>query len=337
MTLREAEIRPDNTMEEGERLHRKDLDRLRVSMPNWKSVPCPACASTETQFEMSKYEMNFEKCARCATIFLNPRPDKDELERHYIQSETYAYWNEFVFPPSEDARRTKVFRPRVDLIVELCQKYDVPTNLLVEVGAGFGTFLEEVKSRGVFKRLIGIEPTPDLVKTCRKRGLEMIDKTIEDVDRAEILQPNEKIDVMASFEVIEHLLEPKQFVLKCASLLTKGGLLVLSTPNCKGFDVASLREKSHSIDPEHVVVFNTDSIATLLESCGFKVLERRTPGRLDAELVRKGILNGDCHLGSIPFFREVLIDRFDELGEPFQDFLSQNNMSGNMLVVAVRQ
>ena len=38
---------------------------------------------------------------------------------------------------------------------------------LVEVGAGFGLFCEEVLSLDAFEKVVAIEPTPALAKACR--------------------------------------------------------------------------------------------------------------------------------------------------------------------------
>jgi hypothetical protein len=72
----------------------------------------------------------------------------------------------------------------------------------------------------------------------------------------------------------------------------------------------------------------------LLTACGFEVIERQTPGQLDAELVRKQVLAGQHSLEHEPFLRRVLIEEWERLGEKFQAFLSDNLLSSNMLLVA---
>ena len=60
-----------------------------------------------------------------------------------------------------------------------------------------------------------------------------------------------------------------------------------------GFDIRLLKNKSDTIDHEHLNYFNPFSMSLLLKNCGYRVLEIFTPGKLDAELVRKKILSGD--------------------------------------------
>jgi len=43
--------------------------------------------------------------------------------------------------------------------------------------------------------------------------------------------PDSAVDVVANFQVIEHLWDQPQFVTECLRVLRPGGLLLLSTPN----------------------------------------------------------------------------------------------------------
>jgi hypothetical protein len=58
-----------------------------------------------------------------------------------------------------------------------------------------------------------------------------------------------------------------------------------------------------------------------------------TPGRLDAEFVRTAALAGRCDLSNQPFLRRVLIDEWDTLGWPFQQFLADRKLSAHMWAV----
>ncbi len=201
----------------------------------------------------------------------------------------------------------------------------------MEVGAGFGTFCEELQGLDVFDRVIALEPTAGLAQTCREKGLETVETPIEACDL-----PDASMSLVAAFEVLEHLFSPSQFVAHAARLLQPGGLLVLSCPNIQGFDIATLGALSNSIDHEHVNYFHPRSIALLLERLGLNVLEVLTPGKLDADLVRKAALAGRIDLTDQPFLQRVLIEEWDELGGSFQEFLAASKLSGHMWAVAQR-
>jgi 2-polyprenyl-3-methyl-5-hydroxy-6-metoxy-1,4-benzoquinol methylase len=330
MILKECEIRPDELMQAQAERFAADVRRLLQRKDDFVDVSCPSCNSDSKHQTFQKYGMSYVTCSDCQTLYISPRPTPELLENYYATSENYAYWNKYIFPASENARREKIFRPRAERVAEICQRHNLRTDVLMEVGAGFGTFCEEVRRLGIFERVIAVEPTPDLSETCRKKGLEVIQKPIEQVR----LNDGEIVDVIATFEVIEHLFSPRDFLRGCASVLGPGGLIIITCPNVKGFDVAVLQEASDTVDVEHLNYFHPESLSALLNESGFEVLEAMTPGKLDAELVRKKTLAGAFDLSRQPFLKEVLIDRWEEVGGPFQQFLADNLLSSHMWLVA---
>jgi SAM-dependent methyltransferase len=179
--------------------------------------------------------------------------------------------------------------------------------------------------------VLAIEPTPEMAEACRARGVAVIQKRIEDV-----ADEIDGADVVVSFEVIEHLFAPAVFVTQCARLVRPGGLLVLSCPNGEGFDIATLGARALAVDAEHVNLFNPASLERLVASSGFDVLEVTTPGRLDAEFVRDAALRGEIDLTRDGFLKRVLLDEWDRLGWPFQQFLAAHGLSSHMWLAARR-
>lgn len=328
-TLTEQEIRPAELMDRGRVAVLTDVGRMLSRISEFVLVACPACDADDAQFRYEKNSIRYVECRACQTMYVNPRPSPEVLAWFYKGSPNYAYWNEFIFPASETARRQKIFVPRVDRLLDICARHGVPTNALIEIGAGFGTFCSEVQSRGVFERVVAVEPTPGLAETCRKRGLEVIEGPVEQLDLAE----DHLFDVAANFEVIEHLFDPGSFIGHMARLLRPGGLLVVACPNGKGFDVEVLGPLSSTVDHEHINYFNPASLSALMERHGFETLESFTPGKLDAELVRTQILAGAYDVSDEPFLAKILVEEWDRLGQPFQDFLVQNGLSSNMWVI----
>jgi SAM-dependent methyltransferase len=323
--LRETDIRPDELMREQAQRYAADVAWLMERRDRFVSVPCPACDATQSTPQWGKYGLDYRRCASCDSVYVSPRPDPDLLDAYYRNSTNYEYWNTVVFPASEAARRERIFRPRAERVVAHAR-----TGTLVDVGAGYGTFCEEVAKLDDFDRVIALEPEPNLAQTCRDKGLEVIEAPVE---RAQL---ESGVDVVTSFEVLEHLFAPRTFLEQCAAVLRPGGLLMLTCPNVHGFDIETLGERSTTVDAEHLNYLHPASLGGLLERCGFTLEEALTPGRLDAELVRKQVLADELSLDGQPFLRRVLIDEWDRLGDPFQDFLAANGLSSNMWLIARR-
>lgn len=331
--LNEHLIRPSDLMEGQKLALLTDIGRLLSRRKEFVDVACPACGGNSSARKYEKFGLGYEECNACRTLYVTPRPSPEVLKWFYQGSENYAYWNQHIFPASEQARRERIMVPRANAVLDLCQKYQVKMDSLLEVGAGFGTFCEELKSRGMFKRVVAVEPTPELARTCCGKGIETIEKPIEEISFSNA----SVFSVVVSFEVIEHLFSPRDFVNNICQVLHPGGLLVLSCPNGEGFDIQTLGVISDTMDHEHLNYFNPRSLPMLLADCGYEVLETFTAGKLDAELVRNKVLDGLYDLAGQPFLRRVLLDEWEELGGSFQEYLAKQNLSSNMWVVARRK
>ena len=327
----ENDIRPVVLMDKQRIAMLMDIGRLLTRYKEFISINCPACGSSSFYKKLEKYGFTFVSCRDCETIYMNPRPTQDILEWFYKNSENYEYWNKYIFPASENIRRQKIFKPRVERILEICDKYNINTNSLMEIGAAFGTFCSEMILKNRFKHVIGVEPTPELAKTCRQKGITIIENTIENVVLDDQIG---KFDVIVGFEVIEHLFSPKALLQNCEKMLNNNGLLVISCPNSQGFDFIVLGSLCDAIDHEHLNYFNTTSLALLIRSCGFEILEIQTPGMLDAELVRKKILNGEYDISQQHFLKKLLIDDWEKHGKGFQKYLSDSCLSSHLWMVA---
>jgi SAM-dependent methyltransferase len=331
-TFSENDIRPYIYEAKIKEALQNDLKWLHAQEKKFVTIGCPACDAANYQDLFKKYDFNFVECHECKTVFMNPRATPFILNSFYSNSALYKIWNTYVFPSSATVRRNEIFKPRVKRILEVCDKYDVDKNCLVEVGSGFGLFCEEIVGTNCFDSVIAIEPEKHLAETCRSKGLYTIENSIENINYLED-SPN----VVVAFEVIEHLFSPYSFLKSCKRLMASNSIIVVTCPNFQGFDISTLGLNSDSIDAEHINLFNPFSISMLFERSGFAVLECLTPGKIDTDIVRNKILNGAYDVSDQFFLKTVLIERWDEFGSKFQTFLSENNLSSHMWLVAKKK
>lgn len=327
--LSEKELCPDDLLAGQEAAFQRDIAKLHARPGEFVAVCCTACGESGGKAAFEKFGFQFKLCSQCRTIYMSPRPSEALMADYYTNSENYAYWAKHIFPASEASRREKIHKPWLDRVVNYCQQFGVPRGTLVEVGPGFGTFASVATESGQFERVLAVEPTPEMAAACRERGVAVVQRRVEEVS-----DEIDGADVLVAFEVIEHLFEPRRFIAQCARLLRPGGLLVVSCPNGQGFDIAMLGAHALAVDAEHVNLFNPESLSGMLQRSGFEVMEASTPGRLDAEFVREAALKGEIDLVSEPFLKRVLLDEWDRLGWPFQQFLAANGLSSHMWIAA---
>lgn len=320
------EIRPSELLEGQKEAFALDVNWLNSRKERFVRVLCPACGRNSENIVFHKYGVSYCECENCHTVYMHPRPPYGLLKEYYQRSENNKYWRDHIFPATENSRRDKIFKPRVGKIQEVIR--GITPKLLVDVGAGFGTFCQLVQEAGIFERVIAVEPTPVLANTCRFREIETIEKTIEETTLKEV-------SVFTAFELIEHLFEPFTFLTRCTRQLVPGGRIVLTCPNVAGFETSLLWDKSSVFDIEHLNLFTKTSIALLLKRSGFDVKEVITPGKLDAELVRKAILDNTYEPGR--FLKHILIDDWERLGDRLQYSLSANCLSSHMMVVGEKK
>ena len=139
---------------------------------------------------------------------MSPRPTPEIMNEYYTKSENYEIWNKFIFPKSEFNRREKICRPNLERIINECKKLNINEATFLEVGAGFGTFALLAKESKFFSSVEVVERTPYMSKECRAKGLNVIESAFEEVAQ-EIFK---SVDVVACFEVIEHVFDPFDFL-----------------------------------------------------------------------------------------------------------------------------
>lgn len=326
--MRENDIRPDRTDAEVNRLASIDFKKVLDRRGEFVDVNCPACDANEHDLFFKRAGYSFLKCSNCDTVYVSPRPTNEILSYYYLNSLSDKFWSESIYPETDKARLEYIVKPRVERVISLCNKYHVSQNTLMDVGSGFGTFCLEMKNSGKFKNIIAVEPIPSLAQSCRDKGLEVSEEFVVNLQ-------SQSVDVITAFELLEHLFDPAEYLYGLSNKIERGGLLFATTPNIKGFDIFILKDKSdHTMAPAHLNYFHPKSLSLLLERLGFEVLEVQTPGKLDAELVRKKVLNNVITLDDQPFLKRILIDEHEHYMDSFQQWIADNGLSSHMWVVA---
>jgi 2-polyprenyl-3-methyl-5-hydroxy-6-metoxy-1,4-benzoquinol methylase len=326
--LREQDIRPEALMRDKQAAIDADRAFLLDRRDQWRPAPCPACDADDPIPFGEKNGFAYDRCARCATVYTNPRPTETLLAEFYAQSENYRLWNEVVFPATEDARRERIFAPRAERLSRILDDASVARDAAIDVGAAFGTFAAELRERAGFRRVVALEPTPALAQTCRDRGFETIESPLE------TLTPAPEFDLVTAFEVIEHVHSPRRFIESCRNLLNPAGALALSCPSAAGIETRLLGARASCFDHEHLNYFTPESLAALVRRCGLEIIEIQTPGQLDVDLIARAAREERLDLTNEPFLRRILLEASDAERGEFQRFLAGRLLSSHLWLVA---
>ena len=323
--MKENEIRDAGVLDEYLRKVGQDVKSL-FDFSSFAYVACPACGSPDHERRFDKTGFFYVSCRRCATLFVNPRPLFDALNRFYSESESTSFWISRFFKPVAEARRVKIFRPRAEYVYNIIESDKQLT--IGDIGAGFGLFLEEMCSLMRGSSYVAIEPSLEMAGICREKGLHTLGESLESVSGMD-----GRFDLLTAFELLEHLYDPRSFLKKVHLLLKPGGRFLMTSLNGMGFDILVLGDKSKSVSPpHHLNFFNPASIRRLLGDAGFDVEEVTTPGKLDWDIVEGMIKSGKADPGR--FWNALSREGSDKAKSELQEWISRNDMSSHMRLLA---
>ncbi len=330
--MKEHEIRPTELFDEYLRISAADASTYFSSAADKAPRSCPACGGKTHKPAFTKNGFDFVRCSDCDTLFVTPAPIAEKLSKFYRNSPSQQYWADVFFPAVESARREKIFRPRAEMIERLLKTQGIEADLVVDVGAGAGIMLEELRGAGIGRRHAAIEPSAKLASACRCKGFNVFEGFVEDaVDQDGWVG---KASLVTSFEVIEHVISPVDFIRDLADLLRPGGVVLFTGLCGSGFDIMLLNQYSDSVSPPHHLNFITRAgISALLKSCGLEKLAFLTPGRLDVDIVRNK-LQRDPNIIDDGFLRRLILQSDAKTLDAFQQFLADHKLSSHMWVVA---
>lgn len=138
--------------------------------------------------------------------------------------------------------------------------------VVADIGCGCGAFLDFLK--GVASEIVAVEPSETYRQVMDKKGFH----TYAYAEEAKLDWQN-KIDVITSFDVIEHVEDPFKFLKESYQLLNAGGQAVIGTPT----DAPVMRsllgetyEKQLLFSTQHLWIFSEKTLKMMAESAGYQ-------------------------------------------------------------------
>lgn len=321
--MKEEEIRPKEIFDEYLRLAANDVETFFGDV-KYVMTDCPACGKKGV-FAFHKQGFNYDECPECKTLFVNPRPQKEAFDNYYNDSPSTKYWATTFYKTTEEARREKLWKPKAIMVQETIKMHAPEIKYLVDIGGGYGTFIEEFNKISDLDTTV-IEPSVHLSEVCRGKGLNVVQKFVEEMTFSDL---KDLPKCLVSFELFEHLHDPSVFVNAVKNLMKSGDLFYFTTLSGIGVDIRALWEDSKSVSPPHHLNFlNPKSVRILLEHLGLEVIEVKTPGKLDISIMENS--------------RDKLKDRFwrtfvesASVGEKnsMQEYLVNAKLSSHMTVL----
>lgn len=145
---------------------------------------------------------------------------------------------------------------------EYAKKYIQKGQRVLDVGAGvgrFGRYLTDAE-------YLGIELSEYAIAKANEDGINVTKKDLFEL----VNEKKEYFDVVASFQVIEHITHPKEFIGAMKELLRPGGILILATPN-NDSKLFLTENMSLNSPPHHLLLWNRSSLEWCANDLRMKV------------------------------------------------------------------
>lgn len=198
------------------------------------------------------------QCDGCRLHYVNPRPVEASLSLLYAQMEESPYLEE---GPSKMWTAAR-------LLKKIC-KFSSGRRLL-DVGCHTGFFLLEAQKEGW--EVMGVEPS-EWASHFARETLQLPVVT----GRLENFPPGKgPFDVITLFQVLEHVVDPKDFLKRAYTLLVPGGLIVIEVPDIESLAARLLKKRWWLLKATHLYYFSLTTLSMYLEQGGFEIVWQGT-------------------------------------------------------------
>ena len=154
----------------------------------------------------------------------------------------------------------------IEAIAGILKKVDLPSgSRMLDVGCGYGFGLDIAQTLFGWKG-IGLDPSVAAERGRSELKLDIRPGTLDDA-----FEPSETFDVIFASEVIEHVPDPRQFLISVEQRLSDQGIFVMSTPDGGAINPdtpLTVLFPALSIGA-HTFLFAEEGLISLLKETGF--------------------------------------------------------------------
>lgn len=244
---------------------------------------CPVCQSPAIRPYAMTYKPGFPHisrtiCGQCSLVFANPMASIEELQEYYTN-----FYDKGNFGALKYKEKTRAKFSAIDLLDNAGLRKEASfvsrfksEGKFLDVGFGLGERLYYAAKLGF--EVYGTEFDPDCMDFL-KNYLPNSTLALGDIFDAGF--EDDSFDFVHCYHVIEHVLNPVEFLAELYRITKPGGIIYIGTPDLGGMAYRLYRlfnfmmfEIPKIVDGmEHTVIFNKRNLLGLLQSTGFKPIK----------------------------------------------------------------
>ena len=274
--------------------------------------------------EEDRFPLDLVFCNECALAQITVTVPPGRLFSQYL------YQSSFSETMLEHARR---------LVQQVVRDRNLgANNLVVEIASNDGYLLQNYVAAGV--PTMGIEPAQNIAEVARSRGVPTVAEFFGRELASRLAREGKLADVIHAHNVLAHVADLNGVVAGMASLLNKGGVLIVEAPYVR--DLIDQTEFD-TIYHEHLCYFSLSSLKRLFERHGLTInrvenlaihggslrLYASTEGMADDSVAATLRAEEDAGLTSMAYYA-TFGDRVRRLREDLRETLKQLRAEGRL-------
>ena len=233
----------------------------------------PDCWCSDSK--LVEFSESYLRCTNCETLVrkktskVDPFGTPDDLHNFYSERYWFEYQRDQLGLPDITERAVSDLPERCLYWLKHLLSFRLPPGKVLELGCGHGGSVALMNEAGF--EAIGMEMSPWVVNFAQRIfNIPVLQGPLENVE----LKQN-SFDVIAAFDVLEHLPDPAFTMSRCAELLRSDGILMIQTPKLpEGKTYRGMVRQNHRFLPMfkeqgHLYLFSRRSIVHLLENLSF--------------------------------------------------------------------
>ena len=235
---------------------------------------CPVCGSsdihpllTAKDHSVSGEEFVIWQCQSCTLRFTQDVPDEGSIGPYYQSQDYISHSNtsKGLLNKLYQAVRKFTLAQKSGLVIS----HTIPNGRILDIGAGIGAFLNEMKHKGW--SIEGIEPDYG----ARQQSKQLFNIDLKPSPALKEL-PHNSFDAITLWHVLEHVEALQEYVELLKQLLKKDGKIFIAVPNYTSLDADLYGNRWAAYDvPRHLYHFTPRSIQVLLQKHGMKVIQQK--------------------------------------------------------------
>lgn len=229
---------------------------------------CPICDNKNSIEVFKKDGYHHVRCTSCDLIYVNPCLKQEVINTKVFGTTPYPFFDSV----NSDSQQN-FDRLRFESVIHSIRNKFPEKKSIYDIGCGSGFFLKLCKENG-FEEIGGI----DALKKAQVHAKNIYKlENVEYGDYRSLLDVKNKYDIVSMWEILDHVVEPKNLLDIAVSMLNPGGLIIISVRN--GFSLAArvLREKCNMfLGYAHTNFWNTKTFDLVGKDYNLDLLELST-------------------------------------------------------------